>query len=175
GDWEGGGGWSGGRGACAAGRARGASRWRMTSTAPTTGRGAAGSRPGTWRDMPGIVREFPDAPRVAVGAVVLDGGRVLLVRRGEPASQGKRSCPGGLVELGERLEQAVAREVEEECGLQVKLLGVCGVIDRVVRDTGAEPVRFHWVIVDYAAVPTGGELCAGDDAAEARWVDLSDL
>jgi ADP-ribose pyrophosphatase YjhB (NUDIX family) len=57
----------------------------------------------------------------------------------------------------------------------VKLLGVCGVIDRVVRDNGGDPVRYHWVIVDYAAVPVGGELRAGSDAAEARWVGLTEL
>jgi ADP-ribose pyrophosphatase YjhB (NUDIX family) len=120
-------------------------------------------------------REFPDAPRVAVGAVVLDGDRVLLARRGHPPGQGKWSIPGGLVELGERLEEAVEREVEEECGLQVRLLGICGVIDRVVRDNGGDPVRYHWVIVDFAAVPAGGELRAGSDAAEARWVLVTEL
>jgi ADP-ribose pyrophosphatase YjhB (NUDIX family) len=122
-----------------------------------------------------IVREFPDAPRVGVGAVVLDGDRVLLVRRGAPPSAGKWSIPGGLVELGERLEEAARREVEEESGLRVRLLGLCGVIDRVVRDNGDDPVRYHWVIVDYAAVVEGGTLQAGSDAAEARWVPLSEV
>ncbi|HUG37222.1 MAG TPA: NUDIX domain-containing protein [Candidatus Limnocylindrales bacterium] len=122
-----------------------------------------------------IVREFPDAPRVGVGAVVLDGDRVLLVRRGAPPSAGKWSIPGGLVELGERLEEAARREVEEESGLRVRLLGLCGVIDRVVRDNGGDPVRYHWVIVDYAAVVEGGTLQAGSDAAEAQWVPLHEV
>jgi 8-oxo-dGTP diphosphatase len=122
-----------------------------------------------------IVREFPDAPRVGVGAVVFDGDRVLLVRRGAPPSAGKWSIPGGLVELGERLEEAARREVEEESGLRVRLLGLCGVIDRVVRDNGGDPVRYHWVIVDYAAVVEGGTLQAGSDAADARWVPLHEV
>lgn len=126
------------------------------------------------------VREFPDAPRVAVGAVVLDGDRVLLVKRGRPPGQGQWSLPGGLVRLGEGLEDALLREVEEECGLRVALLGVCGVVDRVVHDEprpgGPGPaIRYHWVIVDYAASVAGGELRAASDAADARWVPLAEL
>jgi ADP-ribose pyrophosphatase YjhB (NUDIX family) len=125
------------------------------------------------------LREYPDAPRVGVGAVVLEGDCVLLVQRGRPPSQGKWSLPGGLVHLGERLENAVRREVEEECGLAVRVLDVCGVIDRVVRDPvpgdGSGRVRYHWVIVDYLAAPAGGVLQAASDAADARWVRLDDL
>lgn len=123
-------------------------------------------------------REFPDAPRVGVGAVVLDGGRVLLVQRGRPPGQGKWSLPGGLLDLGERLEDAVIREVEEECGLRVQILGLCGVIDRVVPGDGADGrglVRYHWVIVDYVATAVGGTLRAGSDAAQARWVAIDEL
>jgi ADP-ribose pyrophosphatase YjhB (NUDIX family) len=126
------------------------------------------------------VREYPDAPRVGVGAVVLDGDRVLLIRRGRPPAQGQWSLPGGLVRLGERLEDAVVREVEEECGLRVSLLGVCGVVDRIV-PAGLEPgersgaIRYHWVIVDYAASVAGGELRAGSDADDAEWVRLDAL
>ena len=123
--------------------------------------------------MAAAAREFPDAPRVGVGAVVLDGGRVLLARRGRPPSEGKWSIPGGLVHLGERLEDALVREIEEESGLRVRLLGLCGVIDRVVREQDA--VRYHYVIIDYAAEPVGGRLQAGSDAAEVRWVAVSEL
>ncbi|HEV8531294.1 MAG TPA: NUDIX domain-containing protein [Methylomirabilota bacterium] len=121
----------------------------------------------------GAPREFPDAPRVAVGAVVLDGERVLLARRGQPPSAGKWSIPGGLVHLGERIEEAVVREVEEESGLRIRVLGLCGVIDRVHRE--GERVRYHYVIVDYVAEAVGGELRAGSDAAEVRWVAVDDL
>jgi ADP-ribose pyrophosphatase YjhB (NUDIX family) len=124
-------------------------------------------------------REYPDAPRVGVGAVVLEGDRVLLVQRGKAPSQGKWSLPGGLVHVGERLEDAVRRELVEECGLDISVLDVCGVIDRVVRDpeppAGSGRVRYHWVIVDYVARPAGGTLRAASDAADARWVSLSEL
>jgi ADP-ribose pyrophosphatase YjhB (NUDIX family) len=119
-------------------------------------------------------REFPDAPRVAVGGVVLDGDRVLLVRRGQAPSVGRWSIPGGLVHVGERLEDAVVREVHEESGLHVRVLGLCGVIDRVIRgDDGA--VRYHYVIIDYVSIVEGGALRAGDDAAEAHWVPFDEI
>ena len=122
-----------------------------------------------------VPREFPDAPRVGVGAVVLAGDRVLLVRRGSAPSAGKWSIPGGLVELGERLEEAVVREVEEESNLRVRVLGLCGVIDRVVREESSDSVRYHYVLIDYAAVLEGGTLVAGSDAAEAQWVPVADV
>ena len=123
--------------------------------------------------MAAAAREFPDAPRVGVGAVVLDGPRVLLARRGRPPSQGKWSIPGGLVHLGERIEDALVREIGEESGLHIRVLGLCGVIDRVVREGDA--VRYHYVIIDYVAEAVGGRLQAGSDAAEVRWVTVDDL
>lgn len=125
--------------------------------------------------MAEAAREFPDAPRVAVGGVVLDGDRVLLVRRGQAPSVGRWSIPGGLVHLGEALPDAVVREIHEESGLHVRVLGLCGVIDRVIRgDDGA--VRYHYVIIDYVSIVEGGtSLCAGDDAAEARWVPFDEI
>ena len=123
--------------------------------------------------MAGAPREFPDAPRVGVGAVILDGTRVLLACRGRAPSAGKWSIPGGLVDVGERLEDALLREIEEESGLRVRLLGLCGVIDRVVREQDA--VRYHYVIIDYVAEPVGGRLQAGSDAAEVRWVEVDEL
>lgn len=125
--------------------------------------------------MAEAAREFPDAPRVAVGGIVLDGDRVLLVRRGQAPSVGRWSIPGGLVDLGERLEDAVVREIEEESGLRVRVLGLCGVIDRVIRGDDAGAVRYHYVIIDYVSAVEGGILRAGDDAAEARWVTLDEL
>ena len=130
-----------------------------------------------------FAREYPDAPRVGVGAVILDGDRVLLVKRVQPPSQGKWSIPGGLVHLGERIEDAVRREVLEECGVRVRLLGLCGVIDRVrlapghVVQQGGEPARvhYHYVIIDFAAAIEAGTPRAGSDAAEVRWVAVSEL
>lgn len=119
-------------------------------------------------------REYPEIPRVGVGAVVLKDGQVLLVKRGAPPSRGKWSLPGGLVELGESTEAAAIREVEEECGLQVRLLGIAGVIDRITRDDQGR-VRYHYVLVDYVAVPESGVAQAGSDAAEVRWIPLGEL
>lgn len=116
-------------------------------------------------------REYPDSPRVGVGAVVLHGGRVLLVRRGQAPAFGKWSLPGGLVELGETTEEAVRRELREECGSDVRVVGVAGVIDRVTRDADGR-VRYHYVLVDYLAVVASEAICAGTDAAAATWVDL---
>ena len=118
-----------------------------------------------------IIREYPDAPRVGVGAVVLHEGRVLLVRRAARPSPGKWSLPGGLVELGETTAEAVRREIAEECGCDIRLVGVCGVIDRVVRDAEGS-VRYHYVLVDYLAYPESDEVTAGSDAAEACWVPV---
>lgn len=119
-------------------------------------------------------REYPEVPRVGVGVVILKDGQVLLVRRGVPPSQGKWSIPGGLVQLGESAEAAAIREVEEECGLKVRLLGLAGVVDRIIRD-GEGRVRYHYVLVDYAAVPEAGSARAGSDAAEVRWVPVQDV
>lgn len=107
--------------------------------------------------------------------MVLDGERVVLIKRGRAPSEGKWSIPGGLVGLGEGLEDAAIREVEEECGLSIKIIGLCGVIDRIVRADGTEPIQYHWVIIDYVAAVTGGTLRAGSDAAEARWVPVAEL
>ena len=126
-----------------------------------------------------FAREYPDAPRVGVGAVILDGDRVLLVKRGQPPSQGKWSIPGGLVHLGERIEDAVRREVEEECGVRVRVLDLCGVIDRVrlAPPGGGEAprVHYHYVIIDYVASIESGVPRAGSDAAEVRWVPVRDV
>jgi len=121
-----------------------------------------------------VSREYPDYPRVGVGAVILDGDQVLLIQRGGGTLPGKWSIPGGLVELGETSREAVCREIGEECGLAIELVDVCGVLDRVVRDEQGR-VRYHWTLVDYLAVVRGGTLCAGDDAADARWVPIADV
>ena len=116
-------------------------------------------------------REYPSVPRVGVGAVVLDGPRVLLVRRGKAPLAGKWSLPGGLVELGETTREAVQREIAEECGLAIRVGEVAGVLDRVVRDAEGR-IRYHWVLVDYVAVVESGTLCAASDADEAQWVEV---
>jgi mutator protein MutT len=117
-------------------------------------------------------REYPNLPRVGVGAVVLDAGRVLLVRRGKAPLAGKWSLPGGLVELGETTREAVRREIAEECGLTIRVGEVAGILDRVVRDAAGR-VRYHWVLVDYVAFVESGTVCAASDADEAQWVEVN--
>lgn len=118
-----------------------------------------------------MTREYPEHPRVGVGAVVLHEGRVLLVRRGGQPAAGKWSLPGGLVDLGETTAEAIRRELREECGIDARLAGVAGVVDRVVRD-GDGRIRYHYVLVDYLARVDSEECAAGSDAAECRWVEI---
>jgi 8-oxo-dGTP diphosphatase len=122
-----------------------------------------------------VSREYPDYPRVGVGAIVLHEGRVLLVKRGRAPGLGLWSVPGGLVDLGESTVDAACREVEEETGLKVRVAGLVGVLDRVTRDAEGR-VRYHWVLIDYLVVPESIDtLMAGSDAAEVRWVTVDEV
>jgi len=118
-----------------------------------------------------VSREYPDYPRVGVGAVILHEDKVLLVRRGQSPSFGKWSLPGGLVELGESTREAIAREIVEECGIGIRVVDVAGVIDRVVHDAAGR-VRYHYVLVDYLAYPESLDVVAGSDAGDAQWFDI---
>jgi mutator protein MutT len=117
-------------------------------------------------------REFPSAPLIGVGAVVVDQGRVLLVRRGTEPMKGQWSIPGGLVELGEPLLAAVVREVREETGLMVEPVELVELLDRIHRQ--GERVRYHYVIADYLCRVVGGSLLAASDAEEVRWVERAE-
>jgi len=120
------------------------------------------------------VRPYPDRPVVGVGAVVLDGERVLLVKRGHAPLKGEWSLPGGGVETGETLEQAVAREVLEETGVVIEVGPIVEVLDRISRDADGR-VEHHFVLVDFVARPSGGFLRSASDAEDAAWVQLSEL
>jgi 8-oxo-dGTP diphosphatase len=113
-------------------------------------------------------REYPETPLVGVGAVIVDDGRVLLVRRGREPLKGHWSLPGGMLELGESLIAGVVREVEEETGLTVEPLELVELLDRIHRD--GERVQYHYVIADYLCRVVGGELKAASDADAVRWV-----
>jgi mutator protein MutT len=123
--------------------------------------------------MPGR-REYPDRPYVGVGAVIVDEGRVVLIKRRFEPLAGEWSLPGGNLEVGETLEAAVAREMAEETGLVVEVGPVIEVFDRIVRDAEGR-VRFHFVLVDYLCWPVGGSLRAASDVSEAALVDPLDL
>lgn len=132
-------------------------------------------------------REFPEHPRVGVGGVVIDRGRVLLVRRGQAPLKGEWSIPGGLVEVGESLKQAVEREIKEETGLRVRPVGVLGVFERVIpakAHRGLQGrVRYHYVLVDFLcelrrstrAGSARDELQPLTDVTDARWARRGEL
>jgi ADP-ribose pyrophosphatase YjhB (NUDIX family) len=117
----------------------------------------------------------PARPVLAVAAVVVDDtGRVVLIRRGKAPDLGEWSIPGGAVELGESLADALRREIREETGLDVVVGELLEIYERVERDADGA-IRFHFVVIDYRCTVTGGELRAGDDAVEAVFVDPADL
>jgi mutator protein MutT len=123
------------------------------------------------------VRSYPDRPIVAVGAVILDGDRVLLVQRGQEPLKGDWSLPGGVVEIGESLEAALAREVREETSLDIAVGPVVEVLDSIRHDAGGR-AEYHYVIIDYACrVRSGAPTAAvrGTDAADVRWVPMAEL
>jgi ADP-ribose pyrophosphatase YjhB (NUDIX family) len=113
-------------------------------------------------------REYPDRPIVGVGAAVVQGDRILLVKRGAEPLKGEWSLPGGVLEIGETLQQAVEREVREETGLQVRVLDVIGVFDRII-PAGDGRVRFHYVLIDYLCEAVAGDIRPGGDADDVRW------
>jgi 8-oxo-dGTP diphosphatase len=119
-------------------------------------------------------RDYPDRPIVGVGAVIVDAGRVVVVRREREPLKGEWSIPGGVVELGETLREGTAREALEETGLTIEVGEVLEVFDRIIRDPEGG-TRFHYVLVDFLCRRTAGELRSGSDAAEARWVSAGEL
>ncbi len=119
-------------------------------------------------------RRYPERPILGVGAIIDDGARVVLVERGREPMKGVWSVPGGVVEAGETLSEAVRREALEETGLEVQPLSLAEVFERVLRDAEGRP-EYHYVILDYLCRPAGGELRPGSDVTRARWVPYADL
>ncbi|MGO9405321.1 MAG: NUDIX hydrolase [Terriglobales bacterium] len=119
-------------------------------------------------------REYPESPLVGVGAVIVQDHSVLLIRRGQPPLLGEWSLPGGVLECGETLREAVAREAREETGLLVETGEMLGVYERVIRDDERR-VRYHYVLVDFLCRVVAGDLKAGSDAADVRWFMRDEL
>ncbi len=135
-------------------------------------------------------REYPDRPIAGVGVVVLKEDAVLMIQRGKPPRDGQWSIPGGKQKLGETWRATAAREVREETGVEIEVIGLVDVVDAIVREGDpllpgirpnpaeadpSQPVRFHYTLVDCAAVWTDGEVRAGSDAAHAKWWPLARL
>ena len=128
-------------------------------------------------------REYPEHPLVGVGGVVIESERALLIRRGGPPMEGQWSIPGGMLELGETLTQGVARELAEETGLEVNVLDIIEVLERIFpalpgadgAPGNAAGPQYHFVILDYLCEARGGTLCSGSDAREFAWAREDEL
>jgi len=119
-------------------------------------------------------REFPETPLVGVGAIIIEGDRVVLVKRAHPPIQGQWSIPGGVLEVGEMVREAAIREAREETGLVVAPGELLGVYDRILHDA-EKRVQYHYVLIDFLCCRAGGELRAASDAAEVRWFRREEL
>ena len=119
-------------------------------------------------------RDYPDRPIVGVGAVIIRDQHAVIVRRGGEPLAGEWSVPGGVLELGETLRQGAEREALEETGLQVRAGEVLEVFDSIVPDASGR-TQYHSVLVDFLCECLGGDLRAGGDAADARWITLAEI
>ena len=119
-------------------------------------------------------RKYPDQPIIGVGGIVFREDQVLLVERGMEPALGQWSIPGGVVDVGETLKEALRREVLEETHLEVEVLTLAKVLERIFRDPDGR-VAYHYVLVDFLCRPKAGELRSDSDARDARFVSLRDL
>jgi len=128
-----------------------------------------------------MAREYPDRPVVGVGGVVIENGRTLLIKRGSEPLLGEWSIPGGTLELGESLQEGVARELLEETGLEVRVLDMIEVFDRIFRDAkqagpdGPGRPKFHYVIVDYLCERVAGKARANSDVTDIAYATEEEL
>lgn len=119
-------------------------------------------------------REHPKQPLIGVGALIIENGRIVLIKRAKAPLLGEWSIPGGMLELGESLRQGTEREALEETGLVVRADELLGVFDRIVPDAEGNIV-YHYVLIDFLCQHVRGELRAGADAADAHWFSAEDL
>jgi 8-oxo-dGTP diphosphatase len=119
-------------------------------------------------------RRYPKHPLIGVGALIFRRGRILMAQRGKEPLKGWWSLPGGALETGESLDQAVRREILEETGLTVEPVGVFEIFERIIRD-GDGRAEYHYVLIDYTCRVKGGEPRPGDDVCSVAWMRPADL
>ena len=119
-------------------------------------------------------REYPKSPITAVGVVVFREESILLIQRNKPPKSAEWSIPGGAQDLGEKLKNTAAREVHEEASIVIKNITLVDVVDFIKHDDN-ELIEYHYSLIDYMADYSSGELQAGDDAIDAKWVSINDL
>ena len=119
-------------------------------------------------------REYPAQPIIGVGAVIVQDGRALLVRRATEPLKGEWSVPGGALELGEKLRDGVRREAREETALEVEPGEVLDVFDSLFSDDAGR-TQYHYVLIDYLCRVVSGDAVAGSDVSEVRWVTPAQL
>ena len=121
-------------------------------------------------------REYPMQPIVGVGAVIVHEGKMILVKRGVQPGKGQWSIPGGAVELGEKIRDAVLREAKEECGLNIEIVvdRPMDALDSLFRDE-TQHLQFHYVLMQFLARPKSGTLKHGSDVLDAKWVPLEEV
>ena len=119
-------------------------------------------------------RDYPERPIIAVAAVIVENDRFVLVKRATPPHKGEWTIPGGMLECGESLREAVIREAHEETSLIVKPIALIEVFERIIRNETGQ-IQFHYVIMDYLCQVIDGAVQAGEDAADARWFTEAEL
>ncbi len=124
--------------------------------------------------MPEDTRRYSQRPLLGVGALIIEGDRIVLVERAKDPLKGWWSIPGGLIELGERVADAVRREVREETGLEVEPGGLHEIYERLIHEADGK-LEYHYVLLDYVCRVTGGALAASSDASRAAWVSADQL
>ncbi|RJR35189.1 MAG: NUDIX domain-containing protein [Desulfobacteraceae bacterium] len=126
------------------------------------------------REVKAVRREYPESPIIGVGGIVLLDDRVLIAKRAREPGKGTWTLPGGMVELGESLEEALRREIMEELSLSIRIRGLVKLVDKIVRDK-EDRIRYHYVIADYLVYPLSGKVQPGSDISDAKYVPLKDV
>ncbi len=119
-------------------------------------------------------REYPAHPIVAVAAVIIEANRVLVIKRAKEPSKGKWSIPGGMVELGETVREALKREAKEECGIEIEVLELVQVVDNIIYDESSR-VKYHYILIGFLAGYETGRLKSASDISDAKWVERDEL